>query len=98
MVESKNESITSRSEVELMVKVCERWERYYYANEERPVPLDRLTRMMDLEKVHAVSPLDLAALLDAPLGDFLHDVTGIHSHMNRSTGELGDCFSPRYTV
>ena len=27
---------------------------------------------------------------------FLHDVCGIATHINRNTGELEGCFSPRY--
>lgn len=42
--------------------------------------------------------LDLQKLLDAPDGDFGHDVFGIRRHINRQTGELGDCFLPRCAV
>lgn len=41
-------------------------------------------------------PLDLARMLEAPTLDTIHDVTGIHAHLDHSTGELGDCFLPRF--
>jgi uncharacterized protein DUF6874 len=41
-------------------------------------------------------PIDLQKLLDAPDFDFSHDIFGIRRHLDRHTGELGDCFVPRY--
>jgi predicted transcriptional regulator len=56
-----------------------------------------LSTLMDVIEVHLNScPLQLAALLQAPNFDFVHDVTGIRRHLNRQTGELQDCFLPRY--
>lgn len=51
---------------------------------------------MDLAACHANgTPLDLDQLLGFPDFDFTHDVWGIHRHLDRSTGTLGDCFVPR---
>lgn len=53
--------------------------------------------MMDIEATHcngcALMLDDLVAARDA---DFSHDVFGIRRHLDRSTGQLGDCFTPRY--
>lgn len=52
---------------------------------------------MDLTAVHANGcPLRLDGLLAAPEYDFVHDISGIRRHLNRDTGQLEDCFLPRY--
>ena len=54
---------------------------------------------MDLTACHCNGcPLQLAELLAAKHEDFEHDVLGIRRHIDRQTGKLPDCFSPRYTV
>lgn len=59
---------------------------------------DRMTLIMDLTAAHANgSPLDLAGLLAADEFNFAHDVAGIQRHIDRRTGELLDCFLPRYS-
>ena len=51
---------------------------------------------MDLIACHLNgTPMDWEALLVAPDFDFVHDVWGIHKHIDRETGRLGDCFLPR---
>ena len=40
--------------------------------------------------------LRLHALLEAGTGDFMHDVSGIRCYLDRKTGKLGNCFSPRF--
>lgn len=57
------------------------------------------TASMDITAAHANGcELDLQKLLDAPDGDFGHDVFGIRRHINRETGELENCFLPRCAV
>lgn len=60
--------------------------------------LDKLSTIMDLSACHNSNPLRLQQLLYA--GDFnlMHDVYGICNCLNRTTGELENCFSPRYTL
>lgn len=58
--------------------------------------LDRMKCQMDLLAAHNSCPLQLADLTEASPTDFNHDVFGIFCHINRKTGELGDCFLPRY--
>ena len=59
---------------------------------------DGLSLCMDLAATHNDCPLDFQALLDAPNGDFCHDVFGIVRHLDRDTGKLTDCFVPRYAA
>ena len=57
---------------------------------------DRLTLAMDLTACHLNGcPLDLDRLLGASEADFAHDIAGIVRHLDRETGQLGDCFVPR---
>ena len=56
----------------------------------------RLDLIMDLEAAHHVCPLDLDRLVDAPAGDFGHDISGIIVHLDRETGDLVGGFRPRY--
>lgn len=54
---------------------------------------------MDLTAVHVNdTPLDLAAFVSGADFDFAHDVHGIHRHLDRTTGKLGDCFVPRFAL
>ena len=54
---------------------------------------------MDITAVHANGcPLRLDDLLAAKEFDFVHDVAGIRRHLNRDTGQLGNCFLPRHTA
>lgn len=52
---------------------------------------------MDLTACHANGcPLDLDRLLAADKFNFIHDVVGIARHIDRSTGRLQNCFTPRF--
>lgn len=56
------------------------------------------TLYIDLCKFHEQHGLRLHELIVAKDGDFTHDVFGIYNHMNRETGQLEDCFWPRYAL
>ena len=61
--------------------------------------LDRRSLVMDLTACIANgTPLKLDDLLIADDGNFAHDVFGIARHIDRQTGQLGDCFLPRYAA
>ena len=60
------------------------------------VDRSKLDLVMDLEAAHHACPLDLHGLQHANVANFMHDVCGIGVHLNRETGELEDCFLPRY--
>ena len=60
--------------------------------------VDFSTMHMDLEAAHMTCPLKLAELLATDNGNFAHDVFGIARHINRKTGQLEDCFCPRFAA
>ena len=43
-------------------------------------------------------PLKLTELAKAPDFDFAHDVFGIRRNLDRTSGQLGNCFLPRYSA
>jgi hypothetical protein len=86
----------TRQEFDLIQEIVDR--AAVYAAQHR-VPFNRQDLWMDLTAVHANGcPLRLAGLLEAESFDFVHDVFGIIRHLDRSTGKLGGCFSPRYSI
>lgn len=59
--------------------------------------VDGLSLRMDLTAAHANGcPMDFDRLLEADDFNFLHDIYGISRHINRETGELMNCFLPRF--
>lgn len=55
--------------------------------------------MMDLTAVHINgNPLRLEGLYLADDFNFAHDILGIRQHLDRSTGQLLNGFTPRYSV
>lgn len=61
----------------------------------------RMTLDMDLCAAHGNNGnrrLDLERLLVADDFNFMHDITGIARHMDRTSGKLGGHFVPRFTV
>ncbi len=80
-------------EVKLISKIVGRAMRDF-----RATPIDKESLEMDIEAVHCNDmPLDLEALLAAPVGTFGHDVFGIRRFIDRSTGRLTEHFVPRTT-
>lgn len=60
--------------------------------------IDPLQLEMDITATHCNgNPLRLEDMLTAPVMDLMHDIVGIRRHLDRKTGKLGDCFSPRYS-
>jgi hypothetical protein len=61
--------------------------------------LERVGTMMDISATHASGcPLKLKELSQADDLNFFHDVCGINRHLNRRTGQLKDCFVPRFAL
>ncbi len=90
----KQTNKTTKEELELCGKIAERASSMAnkYAQEYK-----QSTAFMDIELTHSNNPIDLERLLNADDVNFAHDVFGIRNHLNRSTGELMDCFSPRHS-
>lgn len=61
-------------------------------------PLEMWDFVMDIAACHSKCPLRLEGLLNANDFNFGHDVFGIRTKLNRATGELNDCFLPRYAA
>lgn len=62
----------------------------------RVTPLDI---QMDVTATHCNgNPLRLDDLLAADDFNFAHDIYGIRRHLNRGTGKLENCFSPRFSA
>lgn len=58
---------------------------------------DKLDLVMDISAANASGcPLKLAELVEAKNFDFCHDIAGIVNNLDRNTGELKNCFLPRY--
>ncbi len=59
--------------------------------------IDLLSLEMDLSATHLNSPLRLKDLEIADDFNFMHDICGIMRNINRETGELENCFLPRFS-
>lgn len=60
---------------------------------------DAKTLHMDITACHCNgNPLRLDEMLAADDANFGHDVWGIRRYMDRTTGQLTDCFSPRFSA
>lgn len=63
------------------------------------IDYDPLICMMDLVACSGNgNPMDFDRLLTADEFDFAHDVFGIRRHIDRETGKLTGCFSPRFSI
>jgi hypothetical protein len=83
---------TSKEDTELMLAIVKRAESMGLVK-------DRMTVLMDITACHANgTPLRLADLLKAADFDFIHDITGITRYIDRESGQLTDCFLPRYAA
>lgn len=62
-------------------------------------PFDLVSVMMDVTATHANGcRLRLDDLAEADEFNFLHDIVGIERHLDRDTGQLRDCFLPRFAA
>ena len=85
-------SIT-KEDAKLSAAIAKRAVEFGAANN---IQVDYVDTEMDITACHCNGcPLDLSKLLNASDADFGHDVFGIRRHLDRSTGELMDCFVPR---
>lgn len=85
----------SNEDFRLIHQIAERVERDLHPP--NPDPFREI--LMDLMACHANGcPLRLAEFLAADMQDFSHDYYGIRNHLNRGTGKLEDCFTPRFVA
>jgi hypothetical protein len=83
----------SRVEMDIINKIAD---RAVAMAKKHGVNYDKMTADMDVTACHANGcPLDLPKLLAADNFNFSHDIFGIARHINRSTGQLENCFVPR---
>lgn len=89
----------TREDAAVITMIAARAFRLYYQTSGAAMPRGAIVDiMMDVEATHASgNRLDLVRLLAADDANFLHDITGIRNHLDRATGELRDCFVPRFT-
>lgn len=85
---------TTKTEAALVKQIAERAARMAIENE---IEYEFVTASMDITACHANGcHLWLKELLAAPNADFGHDVFGIRRFLDRETGQLGGCFTPRF--
>lgn len=53
---------------------------------------------MDISACHISNPLKLSELLAADDFNFCHDIFGISRNINRTNGQLENCFLPRFSL
>ena len=83
---------TTKGEAQTISKIVQRARDSADLGQIDPLKLD-----MDISACHLNGcPLDLQGLLNATPGDFNHDISGIVSRIDRETGNLRDCWTPRH--
>ena len=62
-------------------------------------PSDFQALQMDLVATHISGcPLDFQKMSEGEMGDILHDLVGINKNLDRDSGELLNCFLPRFAL
>lgn len=83
---------TTLEEAELIQKIATR-----IFTSPNPPYADKMAAIVDISSAHALAAkLDLAALLAADDRNFWHDIFGIATHFDRSSGTFKPLFRPRY--
>ena len=86
---------TSREDMVLEAQIAK---RAVSKAKELGIQYDQMTAVMDIGACHSNgNPLRLKELLVADDFNFGHDVFGIRANINRKTGQLQNCFVPRYS-
>ena len=85
----------TKEESQLIAKIAHRAQSFFNAQN---IDQSILDTTMDISACVANgNPLRLQELLSADDFNFMHDVGGIYRHINRDTGKLENCFSPRFS-
>lgn len=89
---------TTAEDFELIAKIADRVQQLEALHRDREDRRDLMSIVMDFCALqNSSTPVDLQRLLEADDGNFAHDAFGIARHLDRDTGELTDCFLPRFT-
>ncbi len=84
---------TSKKNSEIIKSIVNRAKN---TNREEDLGLNLEDLNMDITAANIICPLRLQELLEADDFNFWHDISGIRYHLNRDTGELKNCFLPRF--
>lgn len=79
----------SKEQYETIYKICERAEALNASD------TGRMVLVLDLSNVAQKYEIDLDELLNFPDYDFVHDISGIQKHFNRSSMVFENRFVPR---
>ena len=84
------------TDIKLLRAIAERASRFYASVGVKVKPE---FIMVELRVVHdEIVPLRLDDLLNADDSNFVHDVAGIHQHLDLGNCRLNDFFHPRYAA
>lgn len=87
---------TNEAETRLITSIVE---RTVAISRKSGLNYEKMDCRMDITACHANGNLlNLEKLAAFPDFDFCHDVFGIRRHLDRETGKLQNCFSPRCSV
>lgn len=85
---------TTKDEAKIINNIAQ---RAHAMAQEAGIDYPVLEADMDITAVHLNGcPLKLSELASADSFNFAHDVFGIRRHINRETGQIEDCFLPRF--
>lgn len=93
--------LASKEDRELIARIVDRASSLYSREFGAPYPKDvHIFRQMDLcaVQVSGDCKLNLEKLLRSSDFDFLHDFLGVVQNLDRKSGKLANCFTPRCTV
>ena len=93
--------LASKEDRELIARIVDRASSLYSREFGTPYSKDvHIFRQMDFctVQVSGDCKLNLKKLLQASDFDFLHDFLGVVQNLNRKSGKLDNCFTPRCTV
>jgi uncharacterized protein DUF6874 len=96
MTKTKQAPSLSPIERDLIAQIAQAAEIMYLKAGHNPPP--RYQIEAELQVAHEHRPLRLGEMLQARDSfDFAHDVIGIRNHVDLGTGEMRDCFMPRFS-
>ncbi len=87
-----------KADHELISKIVDRGMEMAEKARRTDITKDRMSITMDITACHCSgNPLRLEDFLAADGFNFSHDFFGINRHIDRVTGQMTDCFVPRFS-